>query len=185
MAFIGTFRPERADFLAGLAQFHSEFRLNVWGGGWDHLRLPFYWSRWWRWRKLHNCIRGKALWCEQMGKAIQSNKICLGLLNHANRDLHTSRSFEIPACGGFMLAERTPEHQAYFEEDAAAVYFGSHEELMHKIRYYLTHEEMRQQIAQAGLKRCLQSPYRYIDRASFALEQFHRLRPLKGVAARE
>ncbi len=176
VAFIGTFRSERADFLTGVAKFRDEFRLNIWGGGWEKMGRPDYWHRWRRWRDVRACVRGKELYCAPMGKAIRSNKIILGLLNHANRDLHTSRSFEIPACSGFMLAERTDEHREYFEEDKEAVYFGSLDELLEKIRYYLAHDEERERIARAGYERCLRFPNRYVDRATFAIEQFHRLR---------
>jgi len=176
VAFIGTFRPERADFLARMAGFNEEFKLNVWGGGWPKMNRPAYWCNWHRWRQLKACIRGQELWCVNMGKAIQANKVCLGLLNHANRDLHTSRSFEIPACGGFMLGERTGEHQQYFEEDKEAVYFSSFEELMDKARFYIAHDDQRRRIAEAGYQRCLRSPYRYVDRALFAIDEYHRLR---------
>jgi spore maturation protein CgeB len=102
---------------------------------------------------------------------MHANKLTLGLLNQDNRDLQTSRSFEIPACGGFMVAERTEEHRMYFEEDKEAAYFGSFEELRDKLRFYAAHEEVRQRIALAGYRRCLTSPYRYVDRAVFALAQ--------------
>ncbi|MDE2059881.1 MAG: glycosyltransferase [candidate division NC10 bacterium] len=177
VAFIGTFRVERADFLARVASYPDEFKFNIWGSGWWKMHRPLYCHRLNEWQQLKKCIRGQELWCAEMGKAIQSNKICLGLLNHANRDLQTSRSFEIPACNGFMLAERTHEHQEYFEEDKEAVYFSSSEELLDKIRYYLTHESERAHIADGGYQRCLRSPYRYTDRAKFAIEQMHILRP--------
>jgi len=175
VAFIGTFRPERADFLARVAAYNGGFKLNVWGGGWDKMKRPVYWHKQLAWRKLSNCLRGKELWCADMGKAFQSNKISLGLLYHANRDLHTSRSLEIPACGGFMLAERTDEHRQLFEEDKESVYFGTFEEMLDKIRYYVAHDGERRRIAAAGYQRCLSSPYRYVDRARFAIQLFHQL----------
>jgi hypothetical protein len=165
VAFIGTFRPERADFLARLAGALAGVVLNVWGGGWGKMDRPSYWTRRRRWAALRRRIRGAELWGPAMGRAIQANRITLGLLHHANRDLHTSRSFEIPACGGFMLAERTAEHQAFFAEDREAVYFGSLDELCDKARYYLAHEAERVAIARAGHARCLGSGYRYVDRA--------------------
>jgi hypothetical protein len=168
VGFLGTFRPERADFLARAAG--GEFHLNVWGNGWEKMNRADNWHRRWRWRRLARAIRGGELRGVEMAKAIQANKIALGLLYHKNRDLHTSRSFEIPACGGFLLAERTEEHRMYFQEDAEAVYFESIEEMRNKIRFYLAHENLRERIAEAGYRRCLNSRATYADRARFAIE---------------
>jgi spore maturation protein CgeB len=170
IGFIGTFRRERADFLAEVANDLQQHTLNVWGGGWHKMSRPYFPRA--RWVSLRRRVRGAELWCADMGKAIQSNKIMLGLLNRANRDRHTSRSVEIPACGGFMLAERTDEHRTLFEEDKEAVYFDSYEELKDKVNYYLRHEEARLQIARAGYERCVKSQYTYKDRARFVLDQY-------------
>lgn len=176
VAFIGFFRHKRATLLSELARFKQEFRINVWGGDWEKTRRIDNWRYWPKWRRLQDCIRGKELWCAEMGKAIQSNKIMLGLLCREVRDLHTSRSFEIPACRGFMLAERTEEHRMYFREDVDASYFSSFQELLDKIRFYLAHDEVRTRIAQSGYERCLRLRATYTDRALFALEQFHAMR---------
>jgi spore maturation protein CgeB len=183
VAFIGNFHPWKADFLAELARYRDEFRINIWGLSWNQTRRADYWTRWGRWKRLPSCLRGKPLWCAEMGKAIQANNITLGLLLRHVRDLHTSRSFEIPACGGFMLADRTEEHRMYFEEDKEAVYFSSHEELVDKIRFYLAHEDRRQKIAEAGFQRCLRSNARYVDRAQSAIDQYRRLRPRQFASA--
>jgi spore maturation protein CgeB len=183
VSFIGFFNPTKADLLSKLAHYDGEFRFNVWGGSWDRMLRIDQWHRCWRWLRLRRSVREGALWCAEMGKAIQSNKINLGLLCRAVRDLHTSRSFEIPACGGFMLAERTEEHRMYFEEDREAVYFSTFSELLDKIRFYLGHDDLRMRIAEAGYQRCMRSGARYVDRARFALEQFHRIRRThKGVS---
>lgn len=175
IGFIGTFRQDRADYLANILRQLPDLKINIWGGGWNKIHRPIYWHKRSRWQRLLHSIRGKELWCDEMGKALQLNKICLGLLNHHNRDLHTSRSFEIPACKGFMLAERTDEHRAYFEEDHEAVYFDSLEELVDKARYYASHDRERERIAEAGYQRCLRSDYQYVDRAKTAIECYWRL----------
>ena len=174
VAFLGTFRPERADFLCGLADARHNLRFNIWGGGWEKMCRIDNLHRRRRWSNLGPCVRGRELWCADMSKAIQANKISLGLLYQKNRDLHTSRSFEIPACGGFMLAERTEEHRLYFEEDKEAAYFSSFDEMMDKIWFYSSHDSLRERIAQAGYERCMRSGARYLDRAITALSIYEK-----------
>ena len=80
---------------------------------------------------------------------------------------------EIPACGGFMLAERTPDHQELFEEDKEAVFFdiNNPNELLEKALYYLEHEKERKAIAKAGRERCLKSGYSQHERLTWMLQQ--------------
>jgi spore maturation protein CgeB len=69
--------------------------------------------------------------------------------------LTTSRTFEIPACGGFMLHERTDEVLNFFEEGAEIACFSDEVELVDKVRYYLTHESEREKMRRAAHERCV------------------------------
>lgn len=147
VGFIGTYEVERAQSIKFLAD--NGIKVRVWGGGWNHLK--FY--------SPNLMVEGRGLYTEDFCKAIQCFKINLGFLRKKSRDLHTTRTFEIPGCGGFMLAERTDEHMALFEEGKEAAFFSSDEELLEKCRYYLNHDEERMAIAIAGHKRCEKSGY--------------------------
>lgn len=148
IGFVGAWEKERCESILYLAQHGLNVR--VWGGG-----------KWLKYKGMYPnlTIENKGLYSENYSKSFQAFKISLCFLRKMNFDLQTTRTVEIPACGGFMMAERTSEHQAMFEEGKEAVFFSSNEELLKKCKYYLSHEEERKQIATAGLKRCQTSGY--------------------------
>lgn len=112
---------------------------------------------------------------EDYAKAICATKVNLCFLRKANRDLETTRTMEIPACGGFMLAERTEEQRALFEEGREAEYFDTYDELLDKARFYVHHDMERSRIATAGHARCKRSGYSVQDRMEFMLAQARNL----------
>ncbi len=165
VGFIGDYEIERARSIFFLAQRGIPVR--IWGPNWDRkcrLRHP------------NMRIEGKPLWGDDYAKAICSFDINLHFLRKINRDLQTQRSIEIPACGGFMLAERTNEHLELFEEGKEAEFFSSDEELEEKVRYYLSHPKQRERIAAAGRERCLKSGYSNHARIKEMLEVIEKLR---------
>lgn len=83
-------------------------------------------------------------------KALCGSRIALSFYSRWNRDQYTRRSFEIPACGVFLLSERTEAMTALFKEGVEAEYFSSTEELLDKTRFYLEHDAKRLAIAQQG-----------------------------------
>lgn len=148
IGFIGSWEKERCESILYLVK-HG-LRVTVWGDR--------------QWKKYMNyssflTIYDKGLFTDEYCKALQSIKINLCFLRKINFDQQTTRSVEIPACGGFMLAERTSEHIQLFKEGEEADFFNSDEELLDKCKYYLTHEDERQKIAAAGRQRCLDSDY--------------------------
>src|SRR6202035_1081868 len=100
-------------------------------------------------------VEGRPIYDDDYARAISASAVNLTFLRKNNRDLQTTRSIEIPAIGGFMLAERTDEHRELFEEGMEAEFFGSDAELIEKCRYYLARPEERRRIADAGRRRCL------------------------------
>lgn len=77
-------------------------------------------------------------------------------LNISLRSIHSGiplRVLDIMACGGFVLSNRQPEITECFEEGVEIVTFGYLEECIDKVHYYLSHEEERRQIAEAGYRK--------------------------------
>jgi spore maturation protein CgeB len=151
VGFIGSFEKERAESLLFLAK--NGIKVRIYGNGWKHLKK----------NNSNLEIMNKPIYGEDLIKSICATKINLNFLRKANRDLQTNRSVEIPACGAFMLAERTKEHLNMFEERKEAEFFASNEELLKKVNFYLKNEQLRQQIGQNGRKRCLSSGYSMKD----------------------
>lgn len=158
VGFIGAYEKDRAYHLYKLAA--SGVPIRIWGTGWKRCRY----------RHVNMKIEKAALWSEDYVKAICSFDINLCFLRKANRDLQTTRSIEIPACGAFMLAERTNEHLDLFREGEEAEFFIGLEELIAKAKFYLVDEEKRKRIAQAGRSRCINSGYSNVDRMNAMLE---------------
>lgn len=125
---------------------------------------------WWRARGVDAFRRMRPLYGDAYVKALATARLCLGFLSKRNRNQSAVRTFEIPAVGGFLLAERTADHGRYFAEGAEAEYFGSPDELVEKARFYLSREYAREAVAAAGHRRCVTSPYTWVDRCERVLE---------------
>ncbi|ACV67679.1 CgeB family protein [Desulfohalobium retbaense] len=161
VGFIGTYEKDRAEKMLYLA--HNGIKVRIWGNGWGD----------WVGKHPNLQVENKPVYGDDYVKAICATKINLCFLRKINRDLQTDRTMEIPACGAFMLAERTEEHSRLFEENFEASFFDVNdpEELFEKVSYYLQHDDERQQIAKAGRQRCIESKYSHHDRLQYILSK--------------
>jgi len=150
VVFIGNAESIRSDFISYLIK--QGVAVKVFGP-------PNYWKRYLPkdiYRKLSPI---KLIFGREYARVLSNSKICLAFLNPGNNDQYTRRVFEIPACNGFLLCQRTPLMQELYVEGQEAEFFTTKEELLEKIVYYLSHEEQRRVIAQAGYQRCISSGY--------------------------
>ncbi len=157
VGFIGTYEGARAEDIRRLAL--AGVHVAVSGNQWDS----------WMKRRPPNITWTPPVYARDYAARIARTKVNLCFLRKQNRDLQTARSVEIPACGGFMLAERTDEHLALFREGVEAEFFADVEELIDKARYYVAHDEQRERIAAAGRERCLRDDYTYRGQLGRAL----------------
>jgi glycosyltransferase involved in cell wall biosynthesis len=165
IVFSGEWEPQKERWLSAL----EGLPLRIWG--------PATWGRRAGNRELRNAWQKRQALDDESALVNSHAKVSVNVLRSGHKDAHNLRTFEVPACGGFLLAERTQEAVSFFAEDKEAVYFSSPEELREKAEYYLAHDEQRRAIAEAGYRRCKASPYSYLDRAQSVLEMFQRYAP--------
>lgn len=145
VSFIGTWSPKKERLLRALRRQRPDVRLRIWGEQWDKAQPG----------GLRDAIGGHELLGEQYVRAIRASKINLAILSErragsSSGDLITSRTFHIPATGGFMLHERTPEVTARFREDIDCACFDDAGELAQKVDHFLADDHRRETIAESG-----------------------------------
>lgn len=75
------------------------------------------------------------------------------------------RNFEIPGCAGFTLTGQAENLADYYAVGREVACFSDPPELLRQVRYYLSHEEERRAVAEAGYERTLQA-HTYVHRFS-------------------
>jgi len=150
VSFIGTHSLKKEQYLSTLVAAIPTIKLMVWGNGWERAVAV----------NLKPSIQYKPIVGDLYALAIKASKLNLGILSESvggasSGDLITSRTFHIPASGGFMLHERTPESILYYIEGEECAFFDGIEELIEKVRYYLAHDSERLAIAAKGTQRAI------------------------------
>ncbi|GHB31382.1 CgeB family protein [Mongoliitalea lutea] len=150
VSFIGTYSPKKEKILSYLMDKNPSLDLKIWGSQWEKSKAP----------NLKGKIQLGVINGDLYAAGITASKINLAILSEQVRgassgDLITSRTFHIPAAGGFMIHEENKESILYFKKDEEAVFFKELDELDQKINFYLTNEDLRIQIARNGRDRCL------------------------------
>ncbi len=148
VGFIGNWESAREECIVYLIK--KGLPVKVTGNNWEKGK---------DWPIIKNYFNSPGVYGDEYIRIINGMDIALHFLRHANRDEQDSRTFEIPACGTFMLAEKSEIHLSLFEEGKEAVYFETKEELLRKVKYYLDHDSERKAIAKAGYHRCISSGY--------------------------
>lgn len=153
LAFIGTWRAEREALLSQLATYD----LAIWG------------SNYWRTRtQPHSPLRrkwgGRSLIGAEFAQACAQSKILLNIMDPISWPGPNMRTFELPACRAFALAERSAAVLELFREGETIECFANLVEAQEKIEYYLVHDVARERIARAAYDFVTQGGHTYHDR---------------------
>jgi spore maturation protein CgeB len=164
VSFVGTYAPHRASLLERLVQTHKG-NYAIFGADWHKLsrRSP-----------LRPYVRMYPVMMDDLAKALGGASVSLGFLRKENRDEYTQRTFEIPACGGVLLAERTLAHQTFFREGVEAEFFDVDrpDELAEQVRRLVGDATHRESVRVAGMKAVCRLGFTYQDRVAQLLTLF-------------
>ncbi|MGA7521775.1 MAG: glycosyltransferase [Acidobacteriaceae bacterium] len=149
VSYIGSPYEERPGFLVGLGE-DKNIPVAIAGPRWQKYLTPERYRRFVTSDYLVETAYREAIW---------DSRINLSFVTHSNEEDIGHKSVEIAACQGFLLALRTPGHQACFEEDREAVFFSDVEECADKCRFYLERPLLREEIARRGRERAVRSGY--------------------------
>ena len=161
---IGSHTPYKARFLRELLEQRPELDLKIWGSRWETCGDELLLNRW-QMGPLTGQSYSRALQAARINLSVLSGKVA----GASQGDNVSTRSFQIPACGGFMLHERNPEVLELYEEGKEIACFASAQEAAEKIDYYLAHTAEREAIAAAGHARAVPA-YSYTARMATLLD---------------
>jgi len=107
--------------------------------------------------------------------ALNSTKIALVFLSKLNNDTYTRRCFEIPATKTMMMAEYTDDLNSMFKEGVDAEYFRDKDELLEKIKYYLSNNERLNEIGKNGYNKLMQDGHEVKDRVEEIIKTYEQI----------
>ncbi len=152
ISFIGTHNnsiyPNREKYLTAI----SDLGLHIWGSdGWAHTPLE-------------QCFHGRAHENERF-EIYANSKIVIDVNWEAwPAEGLSNRPFEVTGCGALFMTDRVrADITRAYVEDKEVVLFKDERELREKVRYYLEHDDERENIALAGYQKTL-ARHTYDDR---------------------
>lgn len=162
--FLGNPDDHRARNLALLVE--AGIPVDVFGNGWQSFLRPSPLLQ------LHGPVIGRAMF-----RTLRAYRVQLNFLRPHNRHSHNMRSFEVPACGGIMLAEDTVEHRSFFANGKEAFFFASADEMVDLANRLIAMPKAEaDRIRNEARRRTISSGYSYRDRARAAFAELEKIK---------
>ena len=169
--YVGNYSPYKQSWLEHVARNMPDVRLMIVGNGWSGPAAQF---------APNADVIGQHVLGDGFARLLQSARINIAVHFGPTgpnewEDLVSTRTFQIPACKGFMLHVDNAEVRSLFEPGREIDVFSTPDELCHKIRYYLDRPERRAEMIEAAYRRCVPD-YSYDARAREIAEAVEALR---------
>lgn len=119
---------------------------------------------------LSNIIQqGYVQYFSDMPKVFRATQINLNITVKNTQSGISLRVLDILGSGGFLLSNYQPELAEYFIPDREFVYYESIEDALEKVDFYLQNDDIRQEIAKNGCKKC-QEEFNYSKQFKFLFQ---------------
>ena len=140
--FIGHYENQRAVVLEKLLQ--------------NDIKITLAGIKWHQFAKKHqnnsNLIYlGDGVYGEDYVKTLQNAKMAWGALSKWVPELHTTRTFEIPACGTALVTERNSETASFFK-NSDAIFYNDINDLVTQVKYYMSNNKSLETLTEKGTK---------------------------------
>lgn len=151
ISHIGNFSPYKFEYMLAVAQAFSDRKIAVIGNGWAGPAQG---------TALAPHVLGYPLVGDYFARAIEESRINVAM-HHGPvppdgwQDVTSTRTFEIPASGGFMLHIDNDEVRSLFVPGEEIDVFADAASLCERIGHHLEHDDARRRIALAGHARCV------------------------------
>lgn len=160
LLYVGNHSPYKERWAAAIARRLPDLSFRVVGAGWKNAAEP----------ALRRAVLGGQLSGDFYARAVQRARINIAIhFGPAGpegwQDLVSTRTFEIPACRGFMLHIDNSEVRGLFEPGREIDVFADEDALVGRIRHYLDRPALRAEMIERAYRRCVPA-YGYAARAA-------------------
>ena len=138
----------------------------------DHgLPLHVYGHDWQKHIKHPNLTIHGAVYEKDYYKTLRKYRVQLNIMRVHNLDSHNMRSIEVPGCGGIMLAPRTKDHEAFFEEGKEAFLYNDVMDLISQAKKILELSHMDAMLLRKKAYSRVENNYSYEKLTNAFLDQ--------------
>ena len=113
---------------------------------------------------------GEGVYGQDYVKTLQKAKIAWGAISKWVPELHTTRTFEIPACGTALLTESNSETEQFFARDEA-IFYKDTKELVECVSYYMKNAKALKTLTEKGTAAVYSKGFDYESILSNVLKQ--------------
>jgi glycosyltransferase involved in cell wall biosynthesis len=157
VSFVGTWDQYRESWLHVLAE---HVPLSIWGSDYwrDRCRSPLLQKAW----------RGKTAEGDAFSRVVSASRLSVNILREQNEGGENMRTYEIPGCGGAMIANYSAAQDRVFRDGREAFYARTPVELAQLAARLLAQPELVERVRRAALERSRE--HHYTHRATTVIE---------------